>query len=349
VFYWVMKRIFIGPLLKMLFRPWVKGMQNIPDDGPAILASNHLSFSDSIFLPVCVPRPVVFLAKSEYFTGKGLKGKLTAMFFRLTNQLPMDRSGGAASATSLDAGIDVLKKGGLLGIYPEGTRSPDGRLYRGKTGIAKLALATGVPVIPVAMIGTDKVQPIGRRIPNIRRLGIIIGEPMDFSRYQGLENDRFVQRSVADEIMYGLMRLSGQEYADVYASTVKDRLASRKGGKAADGGKSSAVRAKPPAVKKPGTVTTIGPTNSSPANSSPANSGKAAGDGQGADTAKVAGADPATGVGPGSGGGKNASGKVAGTDPATPGNHPDEPSEPGARDSPNGSSAACDEDRRTGI
>lgn len=258
MFYWVMKRIFIGPLLKMLFRPWVKGMQNIPDEGPAILASNHLSFSDSIFLPVCVPRPVVFLAKSEYFTGKGIKGKLTAAFFRLTNQLPMDRSGGAASATSLDGGIDVLKKGGLLGIYPEGTRSPDGRLYRGKTGIAKLALATSVPVIPVAMIGTDKVQPIGRRIPNIRRLGIIIGEPMDFSRYQGLENDRFVQRSVADEIMYGLMRLSGQEYADVYASTVKDRLASRKGGKAADAGKASAVRATPPAAKKPGAVTTIG-------------------------------------------------------------------------------------------
>ncbi|GAB3248577.1 hypothetical protein GCM10027562_07120 [Arthrobacter pigmenti] len=357
MFYWVMKRIFIGPLLKMLFRPWVKGMQNIPDEGPAILASNHLSFSDSIFLPVCVPRPVVFLAKSEYFTGKGLKGKLTAMFFRLTNQLPMDRSGGAASATSLDAGIDVLKKGGLLGIYPEGTRSPDGRLYRGKTGIAKLALATGVPVIPVAMIGTDKVQPIGRRIPNIRRLGIIIGEPMDFSRYQGLENDRFVQRSVADEIMYGLMRLSGQEYADVYASTVKDRLASRKGGKAADGGKkSSAVRATPPAVKKPGTVTTIGP-----ANSGPAKGGKAADDGPADDAAKVAGTDPATDaakltgtdpatdVGHGSGDGQNNSANVAGSGPPVPGNHRDEPSGPEARDSPNGSSAASDEDRRTGI
>ncbi|WP_081744825.1 lysophospholipid acyltransferase family protein [Arthrobacter sp. H14] len=259
MFYWVMKRIFIGPLLKMLFRPWVKGMENIPEDGPAILASNHLSFSDSVFLPVSVSRPVVFLAKSEYFTGKGLKGKLTAAFFRLTNQLPMDRSGGAASATSLDAGIDVLKKGGLLGIYPEGTRSPDGRLYRGKTGIAKLALATGVPVIPVAMIGTDKVQPIGRKIPNIRRLGIIIGEPIDFSRYKGLENDRFVQRSVADEIMYELMRLSGQEYVDAYASTVKERLATRKSvKKQEDARKAAAVRAAPPGTKKPGTVTSIG-------------------------------------------------------------------------------------------
>jgi 1-acyl-sn-glycerol-3-phosphate acyltransferase len=228
VFYWVMKRIFIGPVLNVLFRPWVRGLDNIPAEGPVILASNHLSFSDSIFLPVTVPRPVVFLAKSEYFTGRGVKGKLTAVFFRLANQLPMDRSGGAASATSLSAGAEILHNGGLLGIYPEGTRSPDGRLYRGKTGIAKLVLAAGVPVIPVAMIGTDKVQPIGRRVPNIRRIGIIFGEPMDFSRYSGLEEDRFVQRSVTDEIMYEIMRLSGQEYVDVYASTVKEKLAGRK-------------------------------------------------------------------------------------------------------------------------
>ncbi len=274
MFYWVMKRIFIGPLLKLLFRPWVKGMENIPDEGPAILASNHLSFSDSVFLPVAVSRPVVFLAKSEYFTGKGLKGKLTATFFRLTNQLPMDRSGGAASATSLDGGIEVLNKGGLLGIYPEGTRSPDGRLYRGKTGIAKLALATGVPVLPVAMMGTDKVQPIGRKIPNIRRLGIIIGEAIDFSRYKGLENDRFVQRSVADEIMYDLMRLSGQEYVDAYASTVKDRLAVRKSTrKTEEARNAAAVRADPPETKKPGTVTSIGGAVSSSADAGPEASG----------------------------------------------------------------------------
>ncbi|WP_179387782.1 1-acyl-sn-glycerol-3-phosphate acyltransferase [Psychromicrobium silvestre] len=228
MFYWVMKKIFLGPLLKLLFRPWVKGLDNVPETGPAILASNHLSFSDSIFMPLMVPRPVVFLAKSEYFTGAGLKGRLTALFFRLTNQLPMDRSGGAASANSLSTGADVLAKGGLLGIYPEGTRSPDAKLYRGKVGVAKLVLSSGVPVIPVAMIGTDKVQPIGRRIPNIRRIGMIFGEPMDFSRYQGMEEDRFVQRSVTDEIMYELMRLSGQEYVDAYASTVKERQASRK-------------------------------------------------------------------------------------------------------------------------
>ena len=242
MFYWVMKTIFIGPVVNLLFRPWVKGMNNVPETGPAVLVSNHLSFSDSIFLPLAVPRPVSFLAKSEYFTGKGLKGKLTAAFFRLTNQLPMDRSGGAASASSLSAGVDVLENGGLLGIYPEGTRSPDGRLYRGKTGVAKLVLKTGVPVIPVAMIGTDKVQPIGRKIPNIRRIGIIVGEPLDFSRYAGMENDRFIQRSVTDEIMYELMRLSGQEYVDVYASTMKEKqAAARKVSKGAEA-RSAAVR-----------------------------------------------------------------------------------------------------------
>ena len=242
MFYWVMKTIFIGPVVNVLFRPWVKGMDNVPETGPAVLVSNHLSFSDSIFLPLAVPRPVSFLAKSEYFTGKGIKGKLTAAFFRLTNQLPMDRSGGAASASSLSAGVDVLENGGLLGIYPEGTRSPDGRLYRGKTGVAKLVLKTGVPVIPVAMIGTDKVQPIGRKIPNIRRIGIIVGEPLDFSRYAGMENDRFIQRSVTDEIMYELMRLSGQEYVDVYASTMKEKqAAARKVAKGAEA-RSAAVR-----------------------------------------------------------------------------------------------------------
>ncbi|MGJ9402429.1 lysophospholipid acyltransferase family protein [Arthrobacter sp. KK5.5] len=228
MFYWIMKRLFIGPLVNLLFRPWVKGLDNIPAEGGAILASNHLSVSDSIFMPVAVGRPVVFLAKSEYFTGAGIKGKVTALFFRLTNQLPMDRSGGTASANSLGAGEAILSSGQLLGIYPEGTRSPDGRLYRGKLGVAKLALATGVPVVPIAMIGTDKVQPIGKTVPNIRRVGMIVGEPLDFSRYAGMADDRFVQRSVTDEIMYALMRLSGQEYVDVYAATVKSQLAAKR-------------------------------------------------------------------------------------------------------------------------
>ncbi len=227
VFYWVMKRIFLGPILKLLFRPWVKGLDNVPESGAAILASNHLSFSDSIFLPLMVHRPVIFLAKSEYFTGKGLKGRLTALFFRLSNQLPMDRSGGAASEMSLQAGKDVLTAGGLLGIYPEGTRSPDARLYRGKVGVARLALQTRVPVVPVAMIGTEKVQPIGKRLPSIRRVGIIFGQPLDFSRYYGMEDDRLIQRAVTDEIMYELMRLSGQEYVDEYAAVVKAQLAGK--------------------------------------------------------------------------------------------------------------------------
>lgn len=258
--YWVLKKIFLGPVLKVLFRPWTKGLDNLPLDGPAVLASNHLSFSDSIFMPLMVPRPVVFLAKSDYFTGRGIKGRLTAGFFKLTNQLPMDRSGGAASANSLQTGVEVLNGGGLLGIYPEGTRSPDGRLYRGKVGVAKLVLTANVPVIPVAMIGTDKVQPIGRRIPSIRRLGVIFGEPMDFSRYQGMADDRFVQRSVTDEIMYELMRLSGQEYVDSYASTVKDKLAADKSAKpaAAKDAKAAAVRIEPQDTIAPGTVTVIG-------------------------------------------------------------------------------------------
>lgn len=295
--YWVLKKIFLGPVLKVLFRPWTKGLDNLPAEGPAVLASNHLSFSDSIFMPLMVPRPVVFLAKSDYFTGRGIKGRLTAAFFKLTNQLPMDRSGGAASASSLDTGVQVLKDGGLLGIYPEGTRSPDGRLYRGKVGVAKLVLTANVPVIPVAMIGTDKVQPIGRRIPTIRRLGVIFGEPMDFSRYQGMAEDRFVQRSVTDEIMYELMRLSGQEYVDSYASTVKEKLAAEKADKntkpapgkdgpaakkdAAKGDAGSdatgdaknpgdAVRLEPNHTVLPGTVTVIGAKKDRPQHPAPA-------------------------------------------------------------------------------
>jgi 1-acyl-sn-glycerol-3-phosphate acyltransferase len=243
VFYWVMKRIFLGPVLKLLFRPWVKGLDNIPGEGAAIIASNHLSFSDSIFMPLMVRRPVVFLAKAEYFTGTGIKGRLTALFFRLTNQLPMDRSGGAASEASLSAGMEVLSHGGLLGIYPEGTRSPDSRLYRGKVGVARLALKAGVPVIPVAMIGTDKVQPIGKRLPNIRRIGMIFGEPLDFAKYGDQAEDRAVQRHVTDQIMFELMRLSGQEYVDEYAAVVKLRLSGKPAG--------AAAAAEPPAAPAP--------------------------------------------------------------------------------------------------
>ena len=223
--YFILKTFVLGPLLRVLFRPWVRGMENIPNSGAAILASNHLSFSDSIFLPLMSRRPVVFLAKSEYFTGKGVKGALTRWFFKSTGQLPIDRSGGKASEASLNTGLSVLAQGQVLGIYPEGTRSPDGRLYRGRTGIARMVLEAKVPVIPVAMIDTEKVQPIGQRLPKIRRIGIVVGEPLDFSRFDGMEGDRIVLRAVTDEIMYELKQLSGQEYVDAYASSVKEKRA----------------------------------------------------------------------------------------------------------------------------
>lgn len=225
MFYWLMKYIVIGPIVKAIFRPWIVGRRNIPPTGAAILASNHLSFADSIFLPLMIDRPMTFLAKSDYFTGRGIKGWATRMFFKATGQIPIDRSGGKASEGSLNTGLQVLGRGDLLGIYPEGTRSPDGRLYRGRTGIARMALEARVAVIPVVMVDTDTVMPIGQRLPRIGRVGIVIGEPLDFSRFAGMEGDRYVLRSVTDEIMVALQRLGAQRYDDVYASTVKDRLA----------------------------------------------------------------------------------------------------------------------------
>jgi 1-acyl-sn-glycerol-3-phosphate acyltransferase len=223
VFYWVVKMI-LTPILRTVFRPWVEGAQHIPQTGAAIFASNHLSFSDSIFLPLVVPRKITFLAKADYFTGRGLKGKLTKGFFAGVGQVPIDRSGGAASEAALRTAKRILAEGKLLGLYPEGTRSPDGRLYRGKTGIARMALEAGVPVIPVAMVNTDVVQPTGKLIPNLGRVGVRIGKPLDFSRYRGMEGDRFVLRSITDEIMYELMLLSGQEYVDQYATKAKADL-----------------------------------------------------------------------------------------------------------------------------
>lgn len=224
MFYWLMKYVAIGPVVKAIFRPWVVGRANIPANGAAILASNHLSFADSIFLPLMIDRPMSFLAKSDYFTGRGIKGWATKFFMKATGQIPIDRSGGKASEASLNTGLQVLGRGDLLGIYPEGTRSPDGRLYRGRTGIARMAMEAKVPVIPVIMVDTDTAMPIGQRLPRVVRVGIVIGEPLDFSRYAGMENDRYILRSVTDEIMVALQRLGEQQYDDVYASAVKDRL-----------------------------------------------------------------------------------------------------------------------------
>jgi 1-acyl-sn-glycerol-3-phosphate acyltransferase len=204
--YWLMKYVLVGPWLRLLFRPWVQGLENIPEDGPAILASNHLSFSDSVFLPLMVDRHITFLAKSDYFTGRGLKGRLTAWFLGAVGQVPVDRTGGRASEAAIATGLRVLG---------------EGKLYRGKTGVARMALETQVPVIPVAMINTREVQPPGKIVPRLGRVGIRIGTPLDFSRYEGMEDDRFVLRSVTDELMYELMELAGQEYVDVYASRAK--------------------------------------------------------------------------------------------------------------------------------
>lgn len=228
MFYWLVKAI-LTPFLRVFFRPWVQGSEHIPPVGsPAILASNHLSFSDSFFLPLVVPRKITFLAKSDYFTGKGLKGKLTKFFFAGVGQVPIDRAGGSASEGALRTAKKVLAEGRLLGLYPEGTRSPDGRLYRGKTGIARMALEAGVPVIPVAMINTDVIQPTGKKIPKLGRVGVKVGRPLDFSRYAGMEDDRFVLRSITDELMYELMVLSGQEYVDQYAAKAKADLQAAK-------------------------------------------------------------------------------------------------------------------------
>jgi 1-acyl-sn-glycerol-3-phosphate acyltransferase len=222
VFYWLAKFVFIGPGLHALWRPWADGLENIPDDRPAILASNHLSFSDSFFFPLVVKRKVTFLAKAEYFTTPGVKGLFSKMFFAGVGQVPIDRGNKDASRAALDTGKRVLAEGKLLGIYPEGTRSPDGRLYRGKTGVARLALESGALVIPCVMVNTDKIQPQGRLLPRLRpRPGVRIGKPLDFARYEGLAGDRLVERSVTDEIMYALMQLSGQEYVDEYAADVK--------------------------------------------------------------------------------------------------------------------------------
>ncbi|MET0495823.1 MAG: lysophospholipid acyltransferase family protein [Actinoplanes sp.] len=226
MFYWLLKYIVLGPVLKCVFRPDVTGLHHVPHAGPVILACNHLSFSDSIFTPLIVKRRVTFVAKAEYFTGKGLKGWLMRQFFVSTGTIPVDRSGGKAARAALDTQLRVLRSGNIAGIYPEGTRSPDGRLYRGKTGVARLALESGAVVVPVALINTDEIQPTGTLIPKVKRVKIRFGEPLDFSRYADRTGDRLVERAVTDEIMYELMTLTGRPYVDVYAASLKTAVIS---------------------------------------------------------------------------------------------------------------------------
>lgn len=227
MFYYLLKYVLLGPVLRLLFRPRVEGVENIPESGGALIASNHLAVLDSFLMPLMVPRRVTFPAKREYFTEPGVKGWLKKAFFSGAGQVPIDRSSGSAAQAALDTCVRLLSEGHLVGIYPEGTRSPDGRLYKGKTGMARMALQSRTPVVPVAMFGTDRANPIGSRVWYPAKVTIRFGKPLDFSRYYGLDGDRFVERAITDQIMYDLMQLSGQEYVDVYAAKVKEDQANR--------------------------------------------------------------------------------------------------------------------------
>ena len=221
-------RVVAGPFLHVLWRPEVTGLENIPETGGALLASNHLSILDSIFLPLMVTRPVTFAAKSEYFTGTRLVDRVTAMYMRATNQLSVDRAGARAAQAMLEAALERVNGGALFGIYPEGTRSPDGRLYRGRTGIGWLALHSGVPVIPVAMIGTDRVLPPGRTVPKLRRIQVKIGSPLTFDALRAEGTGGRQRRAVTDTVMEAIGKLSGQEYVPMYASARKAEIAQEK-------------------------------------------------------------------------------------------------------------------------
>ncbi|MEU0441067.1 lysophospholipid acyltransferase family protein [Streptomyces sp. NPDC006186] len=227
MFYYLLKYVLLGPLLKLLFRPRIEGLEHVPATGPAIVAGNHLSFSDHFLMPAVLRRRITFLAKREYFTGPGIKGRLIAAFFRSAGQIPVDRSGREAGQAAIQEGLGVLRKGELLGIYPEGTRSHDGRLYKGKVGVAVMALRAGVPVVPCAMIGTFEAQPPGKVVPRLHPVVIRFGRPLDFSRYAGMENEKAVLRAVTDEIMYAILSLSEQEYVDQYAAVAKAEQAAK--------------------------------------------------------------------------------------------------------------------------
>jgi 1-acyl-sn-glycerol-3-phosphate acyltransferase len=223
--YWALKNVALGPAITRIFRPIQEGTKNVPAEGAAIVASNHLSFADWLFMPLALDRRITFVAKSDYFTRAGIKGWAQRRFFAGTGQVPIDRSGGRASESALRAGLKVLQGGELFGIYPEGTRSHDGRLYKGRTGVARLALLSGAPVIPSAIIGTDIIAPPGKVLTKIVSPTVKFGQPLDFSRYSGMSEDRFILRSITDEIMYAIMELSGQEYVDMYAPAAKEAAA----------------------------------------------------------------------------------------------------------------------------
>lgn len=240
MFYGLLKRGLIGPAVHVVFRPQAVGVEHIPESGPVLLVANHQSFSDSIFMPLLTPRPVKFLAKAEYFTGVGIKGRLSAGFFKGVGSVPIDRSGARAADAALKTALRLLDQGQIVGLYPEGTRSLDGRLYKGRTGAARIALTAGCPVVPCAISGTEKVQPTGKMMPKVHPVTVVFGPPLDFSRYTGAlwdtvqdtENEHTVLRAVTDEIMNTLMDMTGREYVDRYASDVKKDKDKDKGDRA---------------------------------------------------------------------------------------------------------------------
>lgn len=227
--YGLLKRGLLGPALHVVFRPQAQGVENIPETGPVLLVANHQSFSDSIFMPLLTPRPVKFLAKAEYFSGPGVKGRLSAGFFKGVGSVPIDRAGAKAADAAIKTALRLLNQDQIVGLYPEGTRSPDGRLYKGRTGAARIALTARCPVVPCAISGTEKVQPTGKLVPKVHPVTVTFGEPLDFSRYsdalweqvKDTEHEHTVLRAITDEIMHTLMEMTGREYVDRYASEVK--------------------------------------------------------------------------------------------------------------------------------
>jgi 1-acyl-sn-glycerol-3-phosphate acyltransferase len=206
----------LAPLARAVYRPVVRGAGNVPSRGPVLLAANHRAAVDTAVLGIVTPRPVRFLGKAEYFAGGGVKGRLMAALVSALGYVPVERGNAMAGLAALESARKVLDDGGVFGIYPEGTRSLDGRLHRGHTGVAALALATGAVVVPVALSGTDKVQPVGKRMPRLAKVTVTFGEPLDFARYHGLDAAPAIRRAVTDEIMYAILELSGQDYVDNY-------------------------------------------------------------------------------------------------------------------------------------
>src|SRR5699024_1890473 len=228
--YWWLKHVFIGPWLWIYNRPFARGLDKPPADGPVIFASNHLAVMDSCYLPLLNKRQLTFLATQEYSTTPGVVGAIQRWFFSSVGQVPIDRADKGSQEAALQTALRVLEKGDALGMYPEGTRSPDGRLYRGKTGMARIALESGVKVYPVAMINTDKVNPIGSWIPRPYRCGVMVGDPIDPADFKDAGDDYQQARALTDRVMEELAKLSGQEYVkDFYAADVKNSLAAGQG------------------------------------------------------------------------------------------------------------------------